>query len=1822
MFSRVRFVSMALALSSFIASATAADLLWDFAPGTPGAQDGSGDWNTANSNWLISPTQNTTWSNSPLHNAVFGSGGFAGTVAVTEPITVGDLSFNQVSLGKYLIAGAALNLTGTATITTIDDAEISAPLTGVDGMTKRGPGTLTLSGVSSYSGPTNLQSGTVKLLGGANRLPVNTVLRFGANTILQMNDVNQTAAGLVVNDQTATVAGNQVLTIAGASDLRVGSTQSERTATLDLSGLAVFVFNNSAGTFAVGAQAPVQGAAGVLKLAATNNTVTAAAVHVGNSPMGSVSVKGAAQLELGMTNEIIAADLIIGGEKNSGSMAFRAGLNNPSLILRGLAPSGRIDLSIGISDAIDGDLGGDGLLDVRAGLLDASVANLRLGRNNNGARSASGKLLMSAGTLDATSIVLGSRLNTSTGAGSPVGQLDVNGGTVSARLITFADKEDADLAGTVSGFLNLLSGTLKAERILAGAGTDGTRRVIRWTAGEITHFDANSDLNISGVDFVAEGNATHRLIAQAGRTISIDAAVTGNISKEGSGALILGGTSNNSGANFIVNAGTIVLAKDGQSAAADSITMNSGGTLQIAGSAVNQVGTLILNGVLVDLNGRAQILSNLTADAGTVITNHGATLATVGIANLGTTLPPVDLVFFGSIRDGSGPVAVNIFGEVATNLGTFTNTVVLRGDNSYSGNTTIVSGILSIDADSRLGRAPATPTPDHLDIYGTLRATESFTLHPNRGVRLLSNGFYGSFDIDPGVVLTIPGTVSGSIVKKGSGALILTDPRNTGANHQVDEGILRFAGGSLFGGTVNIRGFEGQLELAGDYTVPATLTIRGRGAADDPALVIEGHSVITNPVILDVTHYTVPNGGSHGPPFFDVFEGQGNHNIRVESGSTLEINAGLVLAHSVTSGEGTIRFEGAGTGILAGPVPYAVRIHGGGTWIIKTALAQQTIVADGTLIVESGGRVEKVLLDGSATLDLSALGEANVSELSGSGTVKGDVIVFQLAPGLHFPQTGRGTLLFSNSLVMGYGGGTETRVAVSKNGTVLSADLVEVGGVLTLGGTLKVARVGDDLAAGDQFNLFDASAFIGNFETFSLPALSPGLRWDTSRVPLDGTLSVIAVTNEAPVAQPDSVVVAAETVTDIDVLANDADPNGDSLTIASAQNGAHGTTRIVFAQSGQRIQYNPASGFIGDDSFTYTVADGFGGSAIGSVSVRVNEVGVNRPPIAQQDQAVVAYSRAIEIDVLANDSDPDGDSLAIASVQNAASGTTTIVHSGRQKIRYNPTFGFVGNDTFTYSIADPLGGSAVGTVNVTVTVPDVRSVPLYAAGAEVRLGGDPSSGVPAGARWASFGIPSISDEGQVAFTASMDTPQGRIGVVYMGLASEESDGSREYVVVRKGDVASDSDNAVFAAFKEPLLNNHGTIVFLARLNGNGRPPRAGIWKHYDNQRLGAPTLVAIEGAQPPGAPVGARWKAFSSVALADGPPGSELIAFTAKMMTGANDTSGPGGVTSKNDLGLWIANGEGVQLALRENQSVLTPSGPRTVTNFVALKPVRGAPGQGFGAVPRGVLAQIKFSDRTRAVLRLLPEGGYQIVALQNDALEGSSEPMIRFDVPAQSSSGEAAFTANLAGKSNANAVVVERGPADVLTQLVRNGDKPLPNDTATLQEFSAVTMDSAGRVAFLAKLKSASAARSDDTAIFTVDESGPKLIAREGSAPPGVAAGARWEKFPSVALPDAPCGPIFSGRLLVPLPGQPNPANITFRNRTGVWAVDSTGVVRLIVRTGDALVPTKQIKAFTLLSWVDGSPSQSRFFNTEGEIIYRATLSDGSQTIVKATLP
>ncbi len=109
----------------------------------------------------------------------------------------------------------------------------------------------------------------------------------------------------------------------------------------------------------------------------------------------------------------------------------------------------------------------------------------------------------------------------------------------------------------------------------------------------------------------------------------------------------------------------------------------------------------------------------------------------------------------------------------------------------------------------------------------------------------------------------------------------------------------------------------------------------------------------------------------------------------------------------------------------------------------------------------------------------------------------------------------------------------------------------------------------------------------------------------------DTTLHWVALTNGQPRPTDDEAALDEDEQITIDVLENDDDLDGDSLFVASAASGAHGTTTL---EEDGRITYVPDADFHGSDTFTYTLEDARGARAEGTVTATVRPV--NDPPIA------------------------------------------------------------------------------------------------------------------------------------------------------------------------------------------------------------------------------------------------------------------------------------------------------------------------------------------------------------------------------------------------------------------------------------------------------------------------------------------------------------------------------------------------------------------------------------------------------------------------------
>ena len=201
-----------------------------------------------------------------------------------------------------------------------------------------------------------------------------------------------------------------------------------------------------------------------------------------------------------------------------------------------------------------------------------------------------------------------------------------------------------------------------------------------------------------------------------------------------------------------------------------------------------------------------------------------------------------------------------------------------------------------------------------------------------------------------------------------------------------------------------------------------------------------------------------------------------------------------------------------------------------------------------------------------------------------------------------------------------------------------------------------------------------------------------------------------------PVATDDELVVEAGIEGTVDVVANDTDPNGDPLGVVDYSDPAFGEVHCTEAGL---CAYLADLGFVGEDSFTYTIVDGRGGEAIGTVYVTVTEplVAVNLPPEVSAGAPVEAEPN--ELVILAGSAeDPERDPLTFD--WTTAPGTTCKI-SSPGSANTTVTCTAPGIHDLTLTVTDGHNLPVIATTIITITEPPilVNQPPEVSAGLPV-----------------------------------------------------------------------------------------------------------------------------------------------------------------------------------------------------------------------------------------------------------------------------------------------------------------------------------------------------------------------------------------------------------------------------------------------------------------------------------------------------------------------
>ncbi len=235
--------------------------------------------------------------------------------------------------------------------------------------------------------------------------------------------------------------------------------------------------------------------------------------------------------------------------------------------------------------------------------------------------------------------------------------------------------------------------------------------------------------------------------------------------------------------------------------------------------------------------------------------------------------------------------------------------------------------------------------------------------------------------------------------------------------------------------------------------------------------------------------------------------------------------------------------------------------------------------------------------------------------------------------------------------------------------------------------------------------LYTPAANYNGADTFQYRA-SNGL---ANSAPTLVTINVGAV-NDAPIANGDGVyeVLVGSTTLLPALVANDTDIDGDALTVSNVGAGPTNLAGASWAAAGGTAVYTAPANTEGADSFQYYANDGTVNSAAPATVTLL--VTLNRTPTAVNDAATMAEDGgATTIDVLGNDSDPDGDPINVSVYTQPVGGVVTAdtTDPAHTRLVFTPSLNFNGVATFTYTITDtPAQGaprSATATVQVTVT---------------------------------------------------------------------------------------------------------------------------------------------------------------------------------------------------------------------------------------------------------------------------------------------------------------------------------------------------------------------------------------------------------------------------------------------------------------------------------------------------------------------------------------
>ncbi|WP_282016342.1 tandem-95 repeat protein [Marinifilum flexuosum] len=226
---------------------------------------------------------------------------------------------------------------------------------------------------------------------------------------------------------------------------------------------------------------------------------------------------------------------------------------------------------------------------------------------------------------------------------------------------------------------------------------------------------------------------------------------------------------------------------------------------------------------------------------------------------------------------------------------------------------------------------------------------------------------------------------------------------------------------------------------------------------------------------------------------------------------------------------------------------------------------------------------------------------------------------------------------------------------------------------------------------------------------------------------IDGDQSNATVTitvnpiNDLPIAINDTYSTPEDTQLDDDVSSNDNNLFDLPIAYSVVSDVSNGTLTL---NANGTFSYMPSSEFFGTDGFTYEITDGNGDAVQASASITVI-FNNDAAPVAVDDNTSTNEDTAVTIDVLANDSDIDGNHTidkASVLIKTSPSNGTLSQNFITGEVTYTPNNNYTGADSFTYTIKDNSGAeSNQATVSINITVDNDPPVAICKSGVTVFL---------------------------------------------------------------------------------------------------------------------------------------------------------------------------------------------------------------------------------------------------------------------------------------------------------------------------------------------------------------------------------------------------------------------------------------------------------------------------------------------------------------------